>query len=96
MGATLQIADEKQGYCLVDRGTYLAYKGKVELAILREGDRRLLNTYRIIAVNPGKHPHVNYVRAMSLIDWVTSRAGQRIIGEFKKDGEVLFHPSARK
>ncbi len=96
MGATLQIADEKQGYCLVDRGTYLAYKGKVELAILCENDRRLFNPYGIIAVNPGKHPHVNYVAAKALIDWVTSRAGQRIIGEFKKDGEVLFHPSTRR
>lgn len=96
MGATLQIADDKQAYCLVDRGTYIAYRNKIDLTILCEGDRELFNPYGIIAVSPKRHPHTKYTYAMALIGWVTSTAGQKIIGEFKKDGEVLFHPSAYK
>lgn len=91
MGATLQIANEKRAYCLVDRGTYIAYK-KIDLVILSQGDERLFNPYSIIAVNPQRHPYVNYVYALALIGWVTSPEGQRIISKYQKDGEVLFHP----
>jgi tungstate transport system substrate-binding protein len=96
MGPTLQIADEKRGYTLADRGTYLAYKGKIDLPILVEGDERLFNPYGIIAVNPAKHPHVKYDYAMALIGWVTSVDGQKIIGDYKKYGESLFYPTALK
>jgi tungstate transport system substrate-binding protein len=95
MGATLQVADEKRAYTISDRGTYLAYKGKIELEILVEGDaERLANPYGIIAVNPAVHSHVNYVYAMALIGWVTSVEGQKIIAEFKQFGEPLFYPTA--
>lgn len=95
MGSTLQVADEKRAYTISDRGTYLAYKGKIEMGILLEGDtEKLANPYGIIAVNPAKHPHVNYVYAMALIGWVTSVGGQKIIAEFKKFEEPLFHPIA--
>jgi tungstate transport system substrate-binding protein len=95
MGATLQIADEKRAYTISDRGTYLAYKGKIEMEILVEGDaERLANPYGIIAVNPAKHSHVNYVYAMALIGWVTSVKGQKIIAEFKQFEEPLFYPTA--
>jgi len=95
MGATLQIADEKRAYTIVDRGTYLAYREKVDLEIMVEGDAKpLANPYGIIAVNPAKHPHANYVYAMALIGWVTSVDGQKIIANFKKFEEPLFHPTA--
>jgi len=94
MGRTLMIAADKEGYCLVDRGTFTAYENKVDLVILSEGDKRLFNPYGIIAVSPYLHPHVNYEYAMALIGWVTSPAGQKTIGEFKKSGKVLFKPSA--
>ena len=94
MGPTLQIADEKLAYTMTDRGTYLAYKGKIDLPILVEGDKRLFNPYGIIAVNPAKHAHANYVYAMALIGWVTSVEGQKIIANYKKFGEVLFQPTA--
>lgn len=96
MGATLQVANEKQAYCLVDKGTYLAYEKKICLVILSEGDKRLFNPYGIIAVNPKRHPRVKYVYSMALIGWVTSPEGQKIIGEFKKDGKLLFYPNACK
>jgi len=94
MEAALLVADERQGYVLTDRGTYLATKDKIELVILSEGDPRLFNPYGIIAVNPAVHPHVKYMEAMQLIAWMTSLEGQKIIGEYKQHGEVLFFPDA--
>lgn len=92
MGATLQVAAEKRGYVLADRGTYIAYNDKVELEILCEDAPLLHNPYGIIAVNPARHPHARYVEAMMLIAWVTSPEGQRLIERFEINGEPLFHP----
>ncbi len=94
MGAALQVANERQAYVLCDRGTFLAYKNKIDLIILSEGDAQLFNPYGIMAVNPAHYSHVNYMEAMQLIAWVTSVEGQKIIGEYKKEGEILFHPMA--
>ncbi|OGL41157.1 MAG: tungsten ABC transporter substrate-binding protein [Candidatus Schekmanbacteria bacterium RIFCSPHIGHO2_02_FULL_38_11] len=98
MGEVINMADEKMGYTLSDRGTYLAYKSKCELEILFEGDSSLFNPYSVIAVNPEKHPHVNYKKAKALVEWITSVEGQKIIGEFGKDkfGQALFVPTAIK
>ncbi len=94
MGATLTVADEKAAYVLTDRGTYLAFRDRIDLPILAEGDPRLFNPYGIIAVNPARHEGIAYVEAMLLIAWVTSPRGQAIIGGFRKEGKVLFHPDA--
>jgi len=96
MGATLQIANEKQAYVLCDRGTFIAYKNKIGLVILSEGDSLLFNPYGVIAVNPDRYSHVKYMEAMQLIAWVTSIEGQKIIREYKIEGEVLFYPVAIK
>ena len=94
MGAVLTMANDKQAYTLADRGTYLAFTKKVTLKIVSQGDPVLYNPYGIIAVNPAKFPHVNYVKAMALIGWVTSPQGQQIIREFGTEayGEPLFYP----
>jgi tungstate transport system substrate-binding protein len=96
MEATLLMATEKKAYTISDRGTYLAFKNKTDLQILVEGDMaRLGNPYSIIAINPAKYKHVQYVYAMALVGWVTSVEGQKIIGNFKTPaGEVMFHPTA--
>lgn len=94
MGETLMLANEKQGYVLSDRGTYLAYQGRLELAVLVEGDAALLNPYSIIAVNPARHRQVNYQGAMALIAWVTSVEGQEVIRTFRRSGQPLFTPTA--
>jgi tungstate transport system substrate-binding protein len=96
MGDTIVTANEKLGYTIADRGTYLAFKNKIDLVIVYEGDNILYNPYGIIAVNPAKFPHTNYVMAMAFIGWVTSVEGQKIIREYKKFGEVLFKPLAIK
>ncbi len=94
MGAVLLMANERQAYTLADRGTYLAYKQRDELVILEEDDPLLFNPYTITAVNPARHPQAKYMEAMQLIAWLTSPAGQQLIGSFKQDGQVLFHPVA--
>ena len=96
MGDTIVTANEKLGYTIADRGTYLAFKNKIDLVIVYEGDNILYNPYGIIAVNPAKYSHTNYVMAMAFIGWVTSVEGQKIIREYKKFGEVLFKPLAIK
>ncbi len=96
MGATLMQAGERGAYTLADRGTYLSYRGRLDLVVLVEGDDRLKNPYGIIAVNPERHPHVNRDGAQRLIEWLTSDDGQRRIGAFRVDGEVLFHPSVSR
>ena len=92
MGTVLQMAHEKMAYTLSDRGTYLAYKTKIDLVIISEGDPDLYNPYGVIAVNPVKHPHVKYIKAMALIGWLTSPECQQMIAQFKKGGQILFHP----
>lgn len=94
MGAVINIADEKQAYTLTDRGTYLAFKDKIDLIIVNEGDKALFNPYHIIAVNPAKHKHVNYELAKKYISFITSAEGQVLIGAYKKHGEQLFYPDA--
>jgi len=98
MGEVLTMADEKLAYTMADRGTYLAFfEGKkINLPFLFEGDPILFNPYGIIAVNPAKYPHVDYIKAMALIGWVTSQHGQKIIKDFGKDkfGQPLFIPVA--
>ena len=96
MGTALIMAYEKKGYVLSDRGTYLAYRGKNNLQVLVEGDKRLFNPYGVIAVSPSRHPKVNYASAMKLIDWLVSKEGQDLIGAYKIGGAQLFFPMAKQ
>ena len=92
MGKVLQIAGELDAYTLTDRGTWLAYRNKVPLVIVTEGDKRLFNPYGIIAANPARYPDANYSGAMALINWITSPAAQNMIGNFTIDEQRLFVP----
>ena len=96
MGKVIQIANEIGAYTMADRGTWLAYQAKLNLALLYQGDPSLFNPYGIIAVNPWRHTHVNQAGTDNLIKWITSEKGQRLIGEFKVKGERLFIPNARQ
>jgi len=97
MTATIRIVNEKQGYTLTDRGTFLVHEDNTDLVILTEKSKDLLNPYGVIAVNPDKFPKVNYEGALSFIEFLTSEEGQKIIGEFGKDkfGQPLFVPDAK-
>ena len=98
MGKALTYAEEKQGYILADRGTYLKYKlGRnqgLDLNILVEGDPLLYNPYGVIPVNPAKHPHVKNDLAVTFAEWITSQKGQALIANYKLLGEQLFYPDA--
>jgi len=100
MGKTITYAEEKQGYTLSDRGTYIAYKyGKkpaVDLEILSEGDEGLANPYGIIPVNPKKHPNVKYDLTMKFVDWLTGPKGQKVIADYRLEGKQLFFPDVIK
>jgi tungstate transport system substrate-binding protein len=96
MGATLLIADQRQTYTLTDRATYLAFKDRLTLVPLVEGDPSLRNVYSAYVVNPGKHPAVRRREAGRFVRYLTEPSVQRWIGEFGsgKWGEPLFHPDA--
>jgi tungstate transport system substrate-binding protein len=90
MGEVITMATEKRGYTLSDRGTYIAFRKKTDLVVLRQGDKNLWNPYGIIAVNPKKHAHVKFDLAMKFVDFVTGPEGQSLIVGFKVGGEPLF------
>jgi len=96
MGPALNIASSTEGYVLADRGTWLNFKNRGNLAVLVEGDTRLFNQYGVIVVNPAKHPHVKVDLAQAFADWVVSPAGQANIAGYKIGGEQLFFPNAGK
>jgi len=94
MGAALNMARESNGYVLSDRGTWISFKNKDDLQILVEGDRRMFNQYSVILVNPDKHPNVKKEFGQVFIDWLVSPDGQKVIGNYKINGERLFYPNA--
>ena len=98
MGQTLNVAAEKKGYTLADRGTYLALKKNLNLDILVEGDAILLNIYHVIEVNPAKWPKVNVAGGKAFADFMVSKETQDIIKTFGIDkfGSPLFFPDAGK
>jgi tungstate transport system substrate-binding protein len=94
MGPDLNIASSSDAYTLADRGTWLSFKNRGDLAVLVEGDKRLFNQYGVMVVNPQKFPHVKAKEAQEFVDWVTSPAGQETIASYKIGGRQLFFPNA--
>jgi len=94
MGPTLNTAAGMNAYALTDRGTWLSFKNRAERVISVGGDRRLLNQYGVILVNPAKHPHVKKDMGQAFVDWVISPEGQKAIADYKIGGEQLFFPNA--
>jgi tungstate transport system substrate-binding protein len=99
MGKTLTFAEEKQGYTITDRGTYIQYKfGRPEglqLEPISEGAKTLFNPYGVIPVNPAKHPHVRIDLAETFAKWLVSERGQKVIGDYKLLDKQLFFPDAK-
>ena len=96
MGDTLRMASEKQAYTLTDRGTYLAQKENLDLEVLVEGDKILLNIYHVMQVNPEKNDKINADGAKAFVEFLVSSDTQKVIEDFGKDkyGEPLFIPDA--
>jgi tungstate transport system substrate-binding protein len=95
MGPALNLAAQSSAYVLADRGTWLAFKNRADLAILVEGDKRLFNQYGVMVVSPQKHAHVKKELAQSFVDWLVSPKGQAAIAAYKIGGEQLFFASAK-
>jgi len=94
MGPALNTAASMNAYVLADRGTWLAFRNRADLAILVEGDKRLYNQYGVMLVNPDKHPSVKKDLGQAFIDWLLSPEGQKAIAGYRIGGEQLFFPNA--
>ena len=94
MGPALNAASAQNAYVLADRGTWLSFKNRGDLAVLVEGDQRLFNPYGVMLVNPAKHAHVKAADGRAFIDWLVSGEGQRAIAAYRIDGQQLFFPNA--
>jgi tungstate transport system substrate-binding protein len=94
MGAALNIASASNAHVLADRGTWIHFKAKGDLQIVVEGDKRMFNQYRVMLVNPNKHPNVKKGLGQRFIDYLISPDGQRDIANYKIDGRQLFYPNA--
>ncbi len=92
MGDTLNMANEKLGYAMTDRGTYVAMKNNLDLVILLEGDPVLFNQYGVMVVSPKEHSHVKYESAIKYIEFLMSEEGQNLINSYQVNGETLFFP----
>lgn len=90
MGKTLLMANELQGYTLSDRGTFVAYKAKLDLGIDFDGGATLANPYQVILINPAKYPDLNHKGARAFSDWLISKEAQSMINSYKVQGEQLF------
>jgi len=96
MGATLGIANDRNAYILSDRATYLAFRKRVTLAVLLEGDKPLLNVYSVLEVNPANGPRINTAGGKAFADFMVSPDTQAVIRTFgvEKYGQSLFVPVA--
>lgn len=92
MADALRAASKQSAYTVTDRGTWLALRQELNLKIVVQGDPLMKNLYTAIGVNPERHPDINAAAGSAFIDWLRSPAAQRLIGNYRKHGEVLFVP----
>jgi tungstate transport system substrate-binding protein len=94
MGPALNIAASTGAYALADRGTWLAFRNRGELAVLVQGDTRMFNQYGVMAVSRARFPHVREQEAQKFVDWIVSPQGQAVIAAYRINGQQLFFPNA--
>ena len=98
MGETLQMADEKRAYTISDRATYLAWRDRVQLVPMVQGDTLLYNVYHVLELNPRNAPRINVAGGKAFADFMVASATQALIGDFGKAkfGQSLFIADAGK
>ena len=96
MTAALDAARTANAYVLCDRGAWISFRDRGDLDIVVEGDKRLLNQYGVMLVNPEKHPDVKKELGQTFVDWLISPEGQTAIAGYKVDGQQVFFPNADK
>jgi tungstate transport system substrate-binding protein len=99
MLATINVAQERNGYTMTDRGTYIKYQsqkgGNAPLKVLVEGDKILLNQYSVLTLDPKNCPNAKYDLAIQFSNWMASQNAQNLIKEFRLLGKELFIPNAK-
>jgi tungstate transport system substrate-binding protein len=99
MLATIQVAEQRNGYTMTDRGTYIKYShnsgGKPVLKVIVEGDAILLNQYSAIAINTANCPNAKFDLAMAFSDWMAGSEAQMMIKDFRLLGQQLFTPNVK-
>ena len=96
MGTVLRMTNEKKAYTLTDRGTWLSFKDQLmNLEVMTQGGKILLNPYAVIPVNGTRFPQRNYRMAVAFAKFLISNNGQQLIANFKRAGQSLFIPIAR-
>jgi tungstate transport system substrate-binding protein len=99
MLSTINVTQERNGYTMTDRGTYIKYQsqqgGNAPLKVLVEGDKILLNQYSVLTLNPKNCPNAKYDLAIQFSDWMASKHAQELIGNFRLLGKKLFIPNAK-
>jgi tungstate transport system substrate-binding protein len=94
MGATLNTASSMGAYALTDRGTWISFENRGDLAVVVEGDEAMFNQYGVILVNPEHCPSVNAKGGQAFIDWILGDEGQQAIADYKLNDQQLFYPNA--
>ena len=99
MLATINVTEERKGYTMTDRGTYIKYRSdkgeNAAVSIMVEGDEILMNQYSVIAVNPGNCPDTRYDPAVKFAEWMAGDRAQDLIADFRLLGKKLFIPNAQ-
>ena len=99
MLATINVAQERNGYTMTDRGTYIKYQsqkgGNAPLKVLVEGDKILLNQYSVLTLDPKNCPNAKYDLALTFSDWMASQNAQNLIKNFRLLEQKLFIPNAK-
>ena len=99
MLATINVAQEREGYTMTDRGTYIKYQsykdGNAPLKVLVEGDGILLNQYSVLTLDPKNCANTKYDLALKFSDWMASQNAQNLIRDFRLLGQKLFIPNAK-
>jgi tungstate transport system substrate-binding protein len=93
MGAALNIAAATDAVTLTDRGTWLSFANRRELVEQVAGDPRLINHYRVMQLDPSRHPNIKAAPARVLAEWLAGPDGQKAIAGYSIAGQTLFHPA---
>ena len=95
MGPAMNTASGMNAYILADRGSWLSFKNRGDLAILVQGDPKLFNQYGVMLVSSEKFPNVKKAEGQAFVSWLVSKEGQDTIASYKVGGEQLFFPNAK-
>ncbi|HUP31124.1 MAG TPA: substrate-binding domain-containing protein [Usitatibacter sp.] len=87
---SLMMAYELDAYDLVDRATHRQLAKRHPLAILVEGDPKLLNEYGVAPIRSTPQRPANERDAQRFAAWLLSEPARKLIAGYRIDGEAVF------